>query len=1477
MMDNSTDNRIILKKDSEIRLLPYVPQGFSQEEKGGRPDAGQPDVFKIVSVEGKGSSAICYKAVKQPGAGQPAKRGVLKEFYPVDIDENGFKVHMERSAEDDGAKRNQLYAKFGTFGNFSLLRKSYENSYAILTEKRSGDSFFADDLNKYIPNYSYYCGIPAQPENDALDSEIARDNVSFYVWVENEAGYRQFQEYLDILCREMQQADEKNGWVDNRIRDLDYIIRCILELTKCVHVLHRFCLYHLDLHPKNFGVQLYDADIDMDSARINLYDTNSLLYGRAPNQLVFSSGTTYFRSREVIDRRTKDCGIQSDIYSIGTILFYALVIRNVNGKYRNVHFCEGMEECSRKAYEDIPLDLIRSELLQSSDETRNSLIFEKLTKIIRKALNRFDDPCGTYETAGELADDLESILRETGLKQWIAAQKGKQATVLLEDSEDIFDKQYGASGTIEKLLFTKPLYDYFRKDKAGRNECGILVIGCGTYSSEFIDFALELSQGMDCPPQVTVLTQDHATQKKTYLDARPALPEFFEVDGQPAKHAAIQEYGSLSFRGIEFDGRRPDTFEDTLRGVLGNKKYSYVFIALNDDGMNRAVAEACRAFVYKKSLISYVQYNAGKNTAAGNLVPVSVNEVLKDIPEYSFLRRMALNIHLLWMGIGDLENALRQFRTRYNFNSSMESALSVKYKLHSVGIRLDTAHPEKAARELLETLKDNTTVKALVQGEHARWNVEKITDGMRTMEDVSSLRTKTKTEKEHPSLLPCGRETPLKTPYWCDDRRARWDDPEADLSMLDPLDGLSVRLHLHWRDVVEDIRTGKNTRLDDARNALEKSLGDNQKLLFLFDSLNQVINTLLREDHNNTGSVDRYFYLLTQMRREAGAGRLDTVKDRLKALDEEMLPVREYRLYTDWRGKDEKLIVNLPFILTYSTSIHLCIPFYYAKRTENNTSLLFSNIASALIVNPKQITYVIDGDPGAGDAAGLADALNYAVNTIKAHGLQTEINAVLVAEEKNRGAEPFAAFLSEVEGSLSKERIKRFEPLYYRGWEKTDALRQFLMQDGNPPITAIESNDTAIAGGLLCAARGSSAGRRKKGGKGPENEIPFYSFDPISQSFQTTDGCDFLPYILHSSFEHRFIYSDDLYVARGKEFRCAKPESYSAYRIVWNLYNGNSSRLSRYKKECCRSAWKEICQAVGKNDVTLANLEKSGPESDDRGTGCYEESVPLNCVPFLDRFLREVKSSPFAFLKNYRWRQDTAESKLLTIDSPTKSLRRTIDKLLQNREKISQPDRQLTVTEHAGGYFVIYHPLEIKGVKVPRNSGEPHQQMLRILEEEKLIRSLSITDDASDKVKVSFRFPNTQIARLFSQEGYLLELHTYYDSLESGYFDDASIGVEVVWNEYGVKNEFDVVLTKGFRTITVEAKARDVIEAENYYKLYPLAKTFGVNTIPVLLVDLDGRSTRKIELEIRRGNELGIRTIVASENIAEQLNALLEE
>lgn len=1494
-MEKSVDQRKILSKGSVIQLVRYEPVRTNSKEVEQTAKKKQPllESFVIDGLKGSGSSAVCYEARRISENEQSYRSGILKEFYPVDSDGAAFAVHMDRAESVEDTNRNQLFAKYGTFENFSALRHAYENSYAIITEKRNG-SPFAIDLNKYIPHYSFYCGIPSQPENDELDKEIASDNVSFYVWVENEAGYIEFQEYLNDLCKEMQETLKKHANIGNYINDIEYILKCFLELTKCINTLHRFGLYHLDLNPRNFGVQLYSSKVDKNNAVINLYDTNSLYYGMDPNQRVFSSGTKYFRSEEVINAWMDDYGIQSDVYSIGAMLYYALVIKEDDGSFKNVHFCEGTKECSKEAFDKIAVDLANSDLIQSSDEMRSSVIQDKLSLIIKKALNRFGDECGTYRVVGDMTNDIESVLKETIFGKLAAAHPGYKTSLNLVPKEEVYDKTYGAAGAIQKLLLNNPLYDYYFEKEGGEKQRNVLVLGCGAYASEFIDFALELSQIKDCTLHITVATMDSEQRKKDYLAKRESLCDFVAIDGKKSDRYDIEPYGYLDFCKIEKENDKlPDSNKiiETLQENL-TQKFSYVFIALNDENLNEATAKACfesglvdgmKTEDGIKAVVAYVVYGNKRikrdnDKRDNSILPVNVEETLSDSKEYKFLRQMAFNIHLSWYPdyINDLDGAEREFRKKYNFSSSMENALSLIYKLHSVGIKFDFKNPQAAALQFSKDfpfdekgkLKGDAwrKYKELVYFEHRRWCLEKITDGWQTMplDDIHSLISKTKDGRKmrHPCIVPSGTAFGLDDPKWnIKTNKAKWNNQEIPTDELDYLDRLSVEFHRHWSNVINEGKV--KTSVLENRSKLVQLASNHQKLAVLCESLSKTMNELFENLDKGNELLSKYKHIVHQIRKYVKENNLEGFTEIIDKLSENMLPYDEYVSYTDWKKKDDKLIRSIRFVLTYDTDMQLCVPLYFEKKNDNTTSRLFLNVASALMLNPGIVTYVVDYDSKIGDEAGLLEALEYANNIVEKHGLQTKFNVKLMIDDRNSLQQ------DSIEKIKNISRVTVVELLPFKQWRQPDALHEFLMQKSSQRFSAIEMNDTLVSGFLQSANNVSdseiAAGKKK---------LPVYRFDAITQRFITDDDSAFLEYVNNKPV----LFADDLYASKGKTAQEAKTELYFAYEKAWEIYSGKSNEPHLQNKGASSSAWKKLCAAISDDfDKNCKIAEVRYHDGDFKSDASdYKAFVPDFCRRFLERFLKELADSSYDFFDDYSWKDVASNVAELTVKAPIPCVKGALNSLIRDPMRISQSDL-LDIIRLSDGYKVDYKQMVVSDLPLPNDAKKPCLSILKALDKSGLIHLFGKNKMQPDQdvSTVSFVFSGEPMIRLLTSEGYLFELHTYYEALKSGFFDDVSMGVEVTWNgDLGVKNEIDVVLTKGFQTITVECKAMNTIKQEFYYKLYPLAKTFGINTIPVLLVDMDPSANSKNDLEIQRGKELGIVTICDSTNIAQNLKDL---
>ena len=926
-----------------------------------------------------------------------------------------------------------------------------------------------------------------------------------------------------------------------------------------------------------------------------------------------------------------------------------------------------------------------------------------------------------------------------------------------------------------------------------------------------------------------------------------------------------------------------EIIKETLTTTLKQNNYSYVFIALNDEALNKATAIACRESGLVdgvKTVVAYVEYGAKRNDNEG-ILPVNVEETLNNSEEYKFLRQMAFNIHLSWYPdyINDLDGAEREFRKKYNFSSSMKNALSLIYKLHSVdGIEeFDFKNPHKAALQFSKIFEFDEKgklrgdswklYKELCFFEHRRWCLEKINASWQTMplEDIHTLTSKTKDSRKmrHPCIVPSKMTFGLDDPKWnINTNKAKWNNPEISTEELDYLDKLSVEFHRHWRNVINEGDV-KLSVLEACSKLLQLS-SNHQKLTVLCESLSKVINELFENLDKGKELLTKYKHIVHQIRKCVKKDKVEGFTEIIdKLVDEYMLPYNEYVSYTDWKKKDDKLIRNIPFVLTYNTDMQLCIPLYFEKKSDSTTSRLFLNVASALMLNPKTITYVVDYASKTGDEAGLLEALEYATNIVEKHGLQTKINVKLMFN--NESSLP----LGLIEKIKKISRIAVVELLPFEQWKQTDALHEFLMQKSSQRFSAIEINDTLVSG-FLQSANYVTDSERNDGNK----KLPAFSFDALSQRFITDDESAFLKYVNNKPV----LFADDLYSSKGKTAQEAKTELYFAYEKAWEIYSGKSNEPQLTSKGASSSAWKKLCAAISDDfDKNCKIAEVRYHDGDFKsGSSDYTAFVPNFCKCFLERFLKELKDSPYAFLEDYSWKDVASNMTELTVKAPVPCVKGALNSLITNPLRISQNDL-LDIIRLSDGYKVNYKQMVVSDLPLPNDAKKQCLSILKSLDKSGLIHLLHKNRLQQDQEvsTVSFVFSGEPMIRLLSSEGYLFELHTYYEALKSGFFDDVSMGVEVTWNgDFGVKNEIDVVLTKGFQTITVECKAMNTIKQEFYYKLYPLAKTFGINTIPVLLVDIDPNANSKNDLEIQRGKELGIVTICDSTNIAQKLKDL---
>ena len=145
---------------------------------------------------------------------------------------------------------------------------------------------------------------------------------------------------------------------------------------------------------------------------------------------------------------------------------------------------------------------------------------------------------------------------------------------------------------------------------------------------------------------------------------------------------------------------------------------------------------------------------------------------------------------------------------------------------------------------------------------------------------------------------------------------------------------------------------------------------------------------------------------------------------------------------------------------------------------------------------------------------------------------------------------------------------------------------------------------------------------------------------------------------------------------------------------------------------------------------------------------------------------------------------------------------------------------------------VVFDNLVVNGVLVSGGKVSEINRLMEYFRDIGYVINLYVADG-----KMSFTYSTQKIKELLTTAGKMLEVYTYYKVKELGKFDDVVSSFEIDWEETDVKSEFDCILTKGFRTLFVEFKARLDIEQNLYYKIAELKKQLGINATAVLIAD----------------------------------------
>lgn len=179
---------------------------------------------------------------------------------------------------------------------------------------------------------------------------------------------------------------------------------------------------------------------------------------------------------------------------------------------------------------------------------------------------------------------------------------------------------------------------------------------------------------------------------------------------------------------------------------------------------------------------------------------------------------------------------------------------------------------------------------------------------------------------------------------------------------------------------------------------------------------------------------------------------------------------------------------------------------------------------------------------------------------------------------------------------------------------------------------------------------------------------------------------------------------------------------------------------------------------------------------------------------------------------------------------------------------------------------VVFDDLVVRGAQVKGANVSEITGLMEYFRDKGYVINLTVAEG-----KLSFTYSTRRIKELLTTAGKMLEVYTYHKAKELGKFDDVVSSFEIDWKGTNVRSEFDCILTKGFRTLFVECKARGDIEQEFYYKIAQLKDQFGINATAVLIADTQERPSSANAsinaMQRHRGKIMDVVTIWRSDEI----------